>query len=267
MCVAPYQQRRYRASSLVCDFVVSKTLINFMKTMLTNMKTNWNKYGKGWKQQRGVTLIELMVAMVISLIVSTAMVLLMANTIGTSSQTIQMTRLTQEMRTAMQLITRDLRRANYHGNSANCFSNINCSPDATKITAIVPTTANCFRFWLDRKGDGGLDVGMFQRFDRGGVNVLQMTSADDASNTCGVDWGVALDITDADIVNISTFTINNDDSDCFDISLTDSQIVSKVRLTMTAELQNTPQGIPISKTIADTIYVRNPVFNPGVSCP
>jgi prepilin-type N-terminal cleavage/methylation domain-containing protein len=109
------------------------------------MKTNWNKHRKGWKQQRGMTLIELMVAMVISLIASTAMILLMANTVGSSTQTIQMTRLTQEMRTAMQLITRDLRRANYHSNSANCFSDLNCG-DAAKITAIIPTTDNCFRF-------------------------------------------------------------------------------------------------------------------------
>lgn len=231
------------------------------------MKTNWIKYSIGLERQRGLTLIELLVALAISLIVSTAMVLMMANTVGASTQTIQMTRLTQEMRTGMQLITRDLRRANYHSYSASCFSNINCSPDATKITAIVPTTPNCFQFWLDREGDGDLDVGMFQNFNRGGVNVLQMTGADDASNTCGTDWGVGLDITDADIVNVSAFTINNDDSDCSNISPTDSQIVSKVRLTMTAELQNTRSGNPISKTIADTIYVRNPVFNVGSSCP
>lgn len=237
------------------------------------MKKNWTMYSKGLNRQRGLTLIELLVAMVISLIVSTAMVLLMANSVGASTQTIQMTRLTQEIRTAMQLITRDLRRANYHSNSANCFSNINCSPDATKITAIEPVTASCFQFWLDREGDGDLDVGMFQNFNRGGVNVLQMTAADDASNTCGADWGGALDITDADIVNVSAFTINTDESDCFEwsssdpVSPTDSQIVSEVRLTITAELQNTRSGIPISKTIADTIYVRNPVFNPGSSCP
>ena len=232
------------------------------------MKTNWNKPSKKWKQQCGVTLIELLVAMVISLIVSTAMILLMASTLGTGTQTIQMSRLTQEMRTAMQLITRDLRRANFHSNSAACYGTINCSPDVTKITAIVPNLANnCFRFWLDRESDGDLDAGAFQRYTRGSVNVLQMTMADDANDTCGDDWGVALDITDADIVNISAFTIGDDESYCTDISPTDSQNISRIRLTMTGELQNTPQGIPISKTIEDIIYVRNPAFNVGSSCP
>jgi len=217
--------------------------------------------------QRGVTLIELMVAMVISLIASTGMVLLMANVLGTGTQTIQMTRLTQDMRTAMQLISRDLRRANYHSNSANCYANINCNPDVAKIMAVVPVTANCFRFWLDREGDGDLDAAAFQRYARGAVNVLQMTIADDANDTCGDDWGVTFDITDADIVNVSEFTVSSDDSYCDNISATDSQTVSKIRLTMTAELQNTPQGIPISKTIEDMIYVRNPVYSPGSACP
>ena len=50
------------------------------------------------QRQKGVTLIELLVAGVISLIAASGMVLVMASTLGTSSQTIQMARLTQEMR-------------------------------------------------------------------------------------------------------------------------------------------------------------------------
>lgn len=232
------------------------------------MKMNWNKYSNSRNRQRGVTLIELMVAMVISLIVSTTMILLMANTIGTGSQVIQMTRLTHEMRTAMALMTRDLRRANFHSSSANCYGNLLCSPDAAKITAITPIGGDCFRFWYDRLGDGDLDVGTFQLFsgnrNSDNISVLQMTIADEATNTCGDDWGVAFDISDADVVNVSAFTVSDDDSYCADIGLTDSQIVSKIRLTMTAGLRN--QGIAISKTIEDLIYVRNPAFIPGLTC-
>lgn len=234
------------------------------------IKTNFRNRRSIVGFQRGVTLIELMVAMVISLIASTGMILLMANVLGTGTQTIQMTRLTQDMRTAMQLISRDLRRANFHSNSADCYGNINCSPDGTKIMAIVPITANCFRFWFDRKGDGDINAGAFQMVPvtRKGssVNVLQMTITDTATEACGDDWGVVLDITDADIVNVSAFTLSNDDSYCDDISSVDSQTISKIRLTMTAELRNTPQGIPISKTIEDMIYVRNPTFNVGTAC-
>lgn len=228
-----------------------------------------------WREmsrQRGVTLIELMVAMVVSLIASTAMIMLMANTLGTGTQTIQMTRLTQEMRTAMQLITRDLRRANFHSNSANCYANINCNPDDTKIMAITPVGGNCFRFWYDREGDGDLDVGTFQMVtvtrNSSSVNVLQMTASDSASNACGDgDWGVTLDITNGDLVNITAFTVSNADSYTDTISETDTQVVSKIRITMTAELRNPPQGIAVSKTIEDLVFVRNVVLCPGGTCP
>ncbi|NIP17774.1 MAG: prepilin-type N-terminal cleavage/methylation domain-containing protein, partial [Xanthomonadales bacterium] len=71
-------------------------------------------------RQAGLTLIEVLVAMVISLVVAMAMVSLMANTMGTGTRTIQMSRLTAELRAALQIMTRDVRRANYHGNFVAC---------------------------------------------------------------------------------------------------------------------------------------------------
>ena len=59
-----------------------------------------------------MTLMEMLVAGMISLIALSAMVIVMANTLGTGSQTIQMARVSNEMRAAMQIMTRELRRAN-----------------------------------------------------------------------------------------------------------------------------------------------------------
>lgn len=220
------------------------------------------------EKQKGVTLIELMVAMVISLVVSTAMVMLMSNTMGSGTQTIQMTRLTQEMRTAMQLMTRDLRRANYHANAMNCFADINCNPDTSKIKVITPEGGDCFRFWYDRQAAAGPDAGAFQLYTRSGVNVIQMTTADNASVSCGNDWGSARDITDPEFMTVNTFTVSNADSYNEVISEdSDTQTVSKIRLTMTASLLTSARGIAISKTIEDLIMVRNHVFCPGGTCP
>jgi prepilin-type N-terminal cleavage/methylation domain-containing protein len=218
-------------------------------------------------KQRGMTLIELMVAMVVSVIASTAMVMLMANVLGTSTQTIRMTGLTNEMRTAMSLITRDIRRANYHGNAANCHANVNCNPDDTKIMAVTPVGGDCFRYWFDREGDGDLDAGAFQRFTRGSVGVLQMTIADTAIDTCGDDWGVTFDITNADTVNVTEFTVSNAESYNEAISTSDTQDVSKIRITLVAESQNVRQNNPIVKTMEHLIYVRNIVICPGGVCP
>ena len=104
----------------------------------------------GWKRQKGMTLMELMVAGAISVIVSSGMVIMMANTLGTGTDTIKMTKLTSEMRSSMQMMTRELRRANYHASFVNCYGEPNCLATldiADEVTKININGANeCFCF-------------------------------------------------------------------------------------------------------------------------
>ena len=136
------------------------------------------------KQQKGMTLMELLVAGFISIIASSGMIILMANTLGTGARTIKATRLGDEMRSSMQFITRELRRANYHASFAACFGNSNCTTtlgidgyinsfsdpvtglaDLTKGIGITATN-DCLWFWYDRNSDKNLinePVGAFRR--------------------------------------------------------------------------------------------------------
>lgn len=118
------------------------------------MTINLKNRQAGRRHQQGFTLLELMVAGVISLIVTSGMVILMASTLGTGTQTIKMTQLSAEMRTAMQIMTRELRRANYHATYANCFGDTNCLVNGDvdeKITEInINTDGDCFWFFYDR---------------------------------------------------------------------------------------------------------------------
>ena len=122
------------------------------------MTTNLKNRQSGWKRQQGMTLMELLVAGFISIIVTTGMVILMANTLGTGTQTIKMTQLSAEMRTAMQIMTRELRRANYHSGYATCFGDTGCLATETvdaKVTEInieknVVSDGDCFSFYYDR---------------------------------------------------------------------------------------------------------------------
>jgi Tfp pilus assembly protein PilW len=112
----------------------------------------------GWKHQKGFTLLELLIAGLISIIVSSGMVILMASTLGTGTQTIKMTQLSAEMRTAMQIMTRELRRANYHSGYASCFGDADCLVAESvneKITEIniekdFVLNGDCFSFYYDR---------------------------------------------------------------------------------------------------------------------
>ncbi len=190
------------------------------------------------RYQRGMTLIELLVAGAISVIVASGMVMLMANTLGTGTQTIKMTRLSQEMRTAMQIMTRELRRANYHSTYAECFGNVACLGSGSlnidsyvkSITIDGGTTGSCFYFWYDRPQVTGTAVSgqtasAFRRVtNAAGVGSIEMwlptvsTGINETTNstpncTGGSDnWQ---QITDPAVYDITSFCVsNNGDANC-----------------------------------------------------
>jgi type IV pilus assembly protein PilW len=65
------------------------------------------------KTQRGITLIELMVGMVLGLLVTGIAIQMYISTLGITKQTTETIRLNQELRAVADLIVTDLRRAGY----------------------------------------------------------------------------------------------------------------------------------------------------------
>jgi len=249
------------------------------------MKMSHTKPIKSLKLQKGMTLIELLVA---------------------ATQTIEMTRLTHDMRTAMQIMTRELRRANYHKNWIDCYGNTGClkaiSVDETDtlvdITGLIKRieignsvgTNDCFSFWYDRPqlcpttscttaqllaaqtAVTGESVAAFRRAtDDGtddGVGRLQMTTTRTTAASCSSssDW---VDITDPNIIDVLTFTVTNADADLPSISepinsAGDTQNVEKIGLAITARLTADPsvptwiQGnTKAERTMDEFVVVRN----------
>lgn len=223
-------------------------------------------------KQYGLTLMEMLVAMSISLVVSMAMVGLMANTLGTGTQTIGAARLTSEMRAALQIMSRDLRRANYHANFMKCFGNLDCRTsldngdgDASAyVNAISIDGGDCFYFWLDRNADGDIgndDVGAFRLGTVNGVGVVQMTTTRKTAPDCDqeADWA---DITDPDVVHVTEFLVSNALSYVDATAGGGSQTVDKIRMSITAELIGKPDT---TRTVEDVIRVRNDIYAVAVA--
>ena len=91
------------------------------------------------RYQSGVSLMEVLVAMSISLVVTAAMIGLMANSLATTTRIIQMTKLSDSMRVALQMMSRDVRRSSYNANSMFCYANEDCGTDGA-ITAAADIT-------------------------------------------------------------------------------------------------------------------------------
>jgi type II secretory pathway component PulJ len=242
-------------------------------------------------RQHGLSLIETMLALAIGLVVTGAMVAMMANTMGSGTRTIEMSRLQQEMRAAMQLITRDVRRSAYNAEAILCFGNLDCATDGTFPNGLtgdllISSANDCVVFELDRDHDGDPTndaPGGFRRVTDNGVGVIQMwAGSGDTDCSSGSSGWVA--VTNPEYVNVSEFLacleIDADDPQCSGVladgsadpnmpaslsylDLVDDddgsgspvyQRVRKLQLRITANLVDNNE---INKTLIDRIHIRN----------
>ncbi len=150
---------------------------------------------------RGLSLIELLVGMVVGLfIVGGALTLFVRNVVG-SRQLLTETRLNQDLRSAMDLVTRDLRRAGYWGNAINGTIAIG----TTAVTAANPystvTSSGSevtYDFSTDLVENNALNASGDEQFGArlNGAAIQLQTSS-----------GTWTDITDPRSLTITAFTI------------------------------------------------------------
>jgi type II secretory pathway pseudopilin PulG len=221
-------------------------------------------------RQAGASLMEVMIAMSISLVVTASMIALMANSLSSTARIIQMTKLSDDLRVALQMMSRDVRRSNYNSDSMFCYANEDCTdPDDGSVTATADIAINnsndCFWFAVDRNHDdyGDADevaAGGFRRVTKGGVGVIQMwVGGAEPDCSDGPDEDGWVDVTDQNNMDIFGFTIDNSLSytqvvqdNGFGETL--SQRVRKIRMNLQGRLvlDNT-----ITRQMEDTISVRN----------
>jgi Tfp pilus assembly protein PilW len=76
--------------------------------------------------QRGLSLVEMMVALAVGMVVVSGALVLAASSMTASRDNIRMSFLNQELRNVMNLMTNDLRRASYWGGAV----------DATRVSSV-----------------------------------------------------------------------------------------------------------------------------------
>lgn len=230
-------------------------------------------------KQSGASLMEVLVAMTISLVVTASMIAMMSNSLGTTARIIKMTKLQDDMRVAMQMMSRDVRRSSYNAGAQLCYANDDCGSDTSelngtsmRLAADVQIPSNtCFYFETDRNHDGDStadEVGGFRQVVKANqsgndVGVLQMwTGAAGETPDCEVDTGW-VDITNPDNMNIAVFSVDDllsydqliqrieNDDGTFEETW---QRIRKIRMDIQGRLVLDPS---IQRQISDVIDVRN----------
>ena len=165
------------------------------------------------KPNKGFTLIELMLALVLGLIVVGGAFSMYIASIRSSVDVNNSARLNYDLDFAMQFMINDIRRAGYWGNAGS-----GSDASANPFTTIDTSTATCILYSYDADSDGTANNTEFYGFRL--VNgVIKITSKDsvDDSGTCSKSgwWKV---ITDSNEVNVTALTFSDANSSCLNTS-------------------------------------------------
>jgi prepilin peptidase dependent protein B len=188
------------------------------------------------KQQQGLTLIEMMIAMVIGIIISGAVITIFISNIKLASDNMKMARLNQELRGIMTFISDEIKRAGYSSDAANSLFNDEFN---------FATGSSCLRYSYDEDGDGIQDTD--ERFGfQLNTNVLRWSNN---VTTADCSDGIWQDVTDTDIATITAFTITETPVSVGTIN------INHLDVTLTGQVNLTPNNA--SRTITETVRVRN----------
>jgi prepilin-type N-terminal cleavage/methylation domain-containing protein len=242
----------------------------------------------------GFTLVELMVAMVAGLIVSAAALSFFFSSMVSNSEYVQSTRLSQELRNSLDLITRDLRRAGYDEAALGYLGSNTGSP----LTHVCRTTggsntcitngaaADCVIYASDSGDnsgvDGAVDLGLgevrgirFRKYTVNGVlntGVIEYAvSKTGISPTCGgagpdyTAYPVACNglttwcpLSDPTRLNVSSLTITDVGANTGGVQLRDLDVVLQGKLVGTSTFT---RGVKSSIRIRSDCYGTSSVCN------
>ena len=197
-------------------------------------------------RQGGFTLVEMMVAMVLGLVVVSAVLAFIFSLIRANSETVLSTRLNQELRGTMSLIANDLRRArgvsdpigavNQGGAVNNPFS-----------TVAIPVSKDCVRY--SYSADGATDYRAMRL--NSATNKIELVRQSTAAAATCTATGTAIN---SDGVEITGLVLDYDPA-------TNGR---RIDITLTGRLRNPPAymgdnpSMAIStKTIRQTIAIRS----------
>jgi type II secretory pathway component PulJ len=219
------------------------------------------------RHSRGSSLMELLVASSLSLVVTMTMISLMSNSLANTSRIVKMTKLTDDLRITMQMMTRDVRRTNYSADAVLCFANPDCAVDGTinwSGDVAISDGGDCVIFQLDRDFDGDMTenaAGAFRRRLQNGVGAIEMWVGESVP-ACDADSADWVQVTDPNDIAITAFSVDDglsygeviwDDGEGSQLQ----QKVRKLRFRISGQLTADTQ---ISRDIEDVIKLRNNLY-------
>jgi prepilin-type N-terminal cleavage/methylation domain-containing protein len=201
--------------------------------------------------QKGLTLIEMMIAMVLGLFVTAIIITVFSTNVRSSTENIKMIRLNQELRGAMTFMVDELKRTGYSADPTN----------SSFMSSFDKVSASCILYSYDDDGDGVRDSDEHFGF-RLDTDADQIKWANDANNGCA--FGES--ITDVNMAEITTLdfditgsanTLGPSGSSALTATTGVSVYDITITLTGTTDLPHSSDANDPRRTITETIRVIN----------
>lgn len=208
------------------------------------------------KLERGFSLIELMISITLGMIVTASIGHLFGQTVKLNAGALAMTRLNQDLRATMSIMTSDIRRAGYWGQSETGIGGGAVNPftqgnNELTVSEFAGEAANsCVAYAYDYNDDGVVDGDEKRGFRlNGGVLQLAIQDADCSSN---MNWEA---VSDSNVITVTgvTFTPNFQTID-IDGDGNADMTIKEVQVILTGQLA---VNSGVSRTLLESVRVRN----------
>jgi type II secretory pathway component PulJ len=202
------------------------------------------------KNQKGLSILEILIGIFISFIIIVAIISLLSNTISGSQRVLDRGKLDRDLFAAMDVMTYDIQRAGFWINATNSNST-NPFMSGTNLMT-TNASANCITFAYDTSTDGtnsttdqfgyGLSGNAIQ-FRQGGTTC--------ASTGAGSGWS---SLTDTNVITISNFQVTTTNVGVNVGTSTNTTRYRTVTISLTGNLKSDASN---TRSITRTIKVYN----------
>lgn len=183
-------------------------------------------------RQKGLTLIEMMIALILALLVTGTILTIFISNVKSSAENIKMIQLNQELRASMNFMSDELKR---HGFSFNAAS--------TAMSTLNTATPGCVVYGYEQASGAVATIRGFR------LQGAALEWSDQNTTGCGTGAGNWQDLT-SDDVQITEFEV-----DPTNTASAASVTIQRLDVTLTGQKQLNP-GVA-SRTFRETIRIRN----------
>lgn len=212
---------------------------------------------------KGFSLVELMVALLLSSLLVGSAIAILSSTVRHSHQTVNTIRLYQDLESVVLLMSNDIRRAGYWSNVASDVdSNSNNNPYMAAATDLKINNNNCVLLSYDANNDGvlaALNSTNDERFGyrlRGTAVQARPSSGQFNCNSSDTNWE---DITDRNSIVITQLLLTLANSAVPSGNNGGTINIRNVDVTITGHHVDNPA---VSKTLTHRVRLRNDKFIP-----